>query len=626
MALPDLDLGQGEVPPSGATPWGIAGWASATLLSVLMLTALFVVDYVPTNDGPQHIFMSYAVRHLDDPASGYGRYLSAGTAFTGLGFDAIFGVAHVFLPWRAAVQATLAVTVLLWAWGFMFLAASAFPARRWLGLLGFASAFQWSLWMGLFPFTIATGFGFVTLGFALRRPRPQPHWRALIAAALFCQAVFHAFAAFLTGFAVAVIWMTMAQRRLREMGWLALCALPAIAVAWSSASAIAQVTEANVIHPESTRWLLLARGFVSGPTWRAMPLALLGLGALAAWIGRSRRGSLPNEAALFWVAGTLTVAAMVSPLHLPGWQFFGVRFVPMATLLACLLLPTERFGPRIRRATHAAVVGFGVASITWAGSYHRIARANIADALAGLDAPVRRSGARLPVVFDPAPGEPAEKIERRVPFVAPLQNIGLLYAVAQGGVPHGMFIGRKDAHLLTWRDPPNGPTPDTPGPELAQLPHPQRLDNLLRYGSDYDDLLIIGKPGDFAAAAARGFAVDFQQGNALIAHFVGCPVQLDLDAGADAAGQVIVAVGWNGQSAISASRRAPAAFPGPMPFPNSPCGGVWLRVLFDRNADGRASPGDRVCEGADQGGFLHHVAMREATRITCRIGREILRH
>jgi hypothetical protein len=267
-----------------------------------------------------------------------------------LGFDSIFGAALHVLAWRDALRVALSINVLVWSWGVLALALALRPARRWLGLIGFAAAFQWNLYMGFFSFHWATGLGFFMAAFAVRRRMWRPrHW-AILAGTLLIQAVAHVFAAALTGLALGVLALSRspASRHLRKWGWVCLTVLPVAGVAWlGHLKEIASLQQASVQQMDgpwswSARLGTVASCFLGGPAWRAWPVVGLALagGTIFALSADLRRD--PDQRA-FFVVGSLSLGlTALAPFHLPNWNFFALRFAPCALIYLALLLPTER--------------------------------------------------------------------------------------------------------------------------------------------------------------------------------------------------------------------------------------------------------------------------------------------
>jgi hypothetical protein len=57
-----------------------------------------------------------------------------------------------------------------------------------------------------------------------------------------------------------------------------------------------------------------------------------------------------------------------------------------------------------------------------------------------------------------------------------------------------------------------------------------------------------------------------------------------------------------------------------VPLPRCPCGDVWIRVLFDMDNNHTASPGDRVCQGADRNAVLLARIDAPGAKIVCGAG------
>ncbi|TFG95525.1 MAG: hypothetical protein E4H11_04905, partial [Myxococcales bacterium] len=101
-----------EHPREEAAPGAPAGRergaaAVHALVLAAMLAALWCVDYLPTQDGPQHLFSVHAAHRLDDLRLGYGRWLEPGTPITNLGFAWVYGGLEHFFVWQRALALAL---------------------------------------------------------------------------------------------------------------------------------------------------------------------------------------------------------------------------------------------------------------------------------------------------------------------------------------------------------------------------------------------------------------------------------------------------------------------------------------------------------------------------------------
>ena len=597
-------------------------------LSLLLIRAALVVDLLPTNDGPQHIFSSYAAVHLNDAGTGYSRYLEAGAPITSLGFDRLYRALLVAFDWRLAHQMAIAIMALVWAWGTVALASAL--GRTWLGLLGFVAAYQWVLYMGFYSFFLSAGVGLFLLAGACSNRPLSTRRRVLLAAGLLCQALLHVFPALLTATVMVIVLFLRAQpgRRKVELARIAAMTAPTLVPLLLSFRDTTAVFAGPAASP-GERLLLLGQAFVGGPSWRAFSLPLLAacglLATLLRWRSGARTAGGPSPSAAdkgLALAGALLVALAVAlPLSLPAWQFFCVRFSPMGITILALLLPIERLQrPSLVWTTRASLLVLACTALAWSSWFHVLLRRWAADALSGLDAPIRRSGPRLDLTLG------KELPESCFPFLAPLRGLVPLYATAQGGTPSRMFIGASDKHILQYRREPVGPIPDIPPPEeilalnhVADRSHRLRqLDDLLSYASGYDDVLLYGDAADLEALTRRGFHIDFSQGALAIARFRPCPVDVELIEHDPTRAAVFIDMAWHRHGRIRALPSLPASAPDSgsrrLRIPDSPCGALWLRVVFDRNGDGRPSLGDVVCAEASAEGFVR-VEAGDAPRV-----------
>ncbi len=627
-----------EHPREEAAPGAPAGRergaaAVHALVLAAMLAALWCVDYLPTQDGPQHLFSVHAAHRLDDPRLGYGRWLEPGTPITNLGFAWVYGGLERFLPWRRALALALGLQLAVWSAGAFALARSIAPGRAWLGVALSAAALQWSLYMGLFSFHLASGLGLLAVAIGVAAARWSTRRALALAALLLVQALGHVVPAIATGFVLAWLRLLRAERgtRGRALAQLAAIGAPAACVALALASVgIAtlgdsnQGTTAPVLDAGPAPWWALAKCFTSGPAWRAWPLTLLALASLA-FAARSPRRV--EDRALLAAGATLLVAAALLPLHLRAWDFFSVRFLPLGIACCVAALPFERLAPSARRIAAASLAGFALAATSWAAAYHRELEARAAEALAGLDAPLAIAGPRMPIVLDPYLGRPLDNAAARVPFAVPLLNLGALYAMAQGGVPPYGFYVTPQIHGIVMRAETRARYPHVIDRRYAiDLAEPSRADDIaLRravvalaagHGASYQDVILFGRPDDVDWLLSLGFVPEFRKGGLALARFEGCPVTLRFPPGSDVRGRTVVEMGWlpawhaTQRYAVGGGRHDPDGAIR-LPLRETPCGALWLRL----DDDGRR------CEGADAEGRLVVASSRETPVIECRVPR-----
>ena len=201
-----------------------AEWVVCMLLaSVGLVYSLWVVPYIPTTDGPQHVLSAHIENHFSDPGSIYPEFYRILPQFAGKGFALLFAPLESILPWRVALRVTLSVIALAFAWGFALVVLSLDRARRATAMLGFLIALPFALYMGFFQFVVGSVVGLYTLAFVLRRPPTTVTRHVILSLLLLVQGVCHVFTPIVTGVVVLVLAVVGAPtgQRLREVARMA---------------------------------------------------------------------------------------------------------------------------------------------------------------------------------------------------------------------------------------------------------------------------------------------------------------------------------------------------------------------------------------------------------------------
>lgn len=608
-------------------------WALLAAAAIGVIWALFRVDYLPTLDGPHHLFLGHVENHFDDPGAGLDAWLSRGAPFTSMGFHLVFSTLLHAFAWKRAFQGTLAILALGWGFGHVALARAIHPRRAALGLVGMASSISWAVHMGFFSFAMSIAVGLGVLAIAAGAWPWTPKRRAAIAALLLVQAVTHAFGAELTVIVLAAMAIAAAdgsKARAREAGLVALMSVPVALIALTTDNPATGHTAWLSI---GERLRILPRTFLPGPMWRAAPPLLVAIAGVAIAASRARKETLSRaEIALAGAAALWLVLAFTTPIDLAAWQLFAPRFLPFGCLIGAALLPLERLDARARAASTIGLAIFATASIAWASQTAVSLRAAEDEALSGLDAPIKRTGPRLVVSIDAFAAQ-AGSAEREIPYYAPLFNMGPLYAITQGGIPPFSFLSNPKIHpfVLSEKGKERHPPLFNPGdfldPAITQNPasRSRMLTFLAGVGAPFEDVVIHGRREDGDLLVERGYAADFRRGGLFIGHLEGCPAKAQITTSAPA---VPVIVEYGADPLPRALRRSVLAPPtgdaaAPREVRLSPplCGPMWLRVTLDRDGSGGPTPGDAHCEGADQHGRIR-VAPKDKAGLTiaCRLG------
>lgn len=611
------------------------------LASCLLVATVWAVDYLPTHDGPHHIYLAYVGNHFGHASTPYPSFYEPGRPLTALGFDLLFGPIESLLPWRDALRVTLSIIVLVWAWGARTLIVSVHPGRRSLGLLAFAAALQWSLYMGFFSYLLSTGLGFFVLAIALRI-WPWSWERAIaMALLLLVQAFAHVFCASLTGVILLLIVGLRSESpgRLRALSFLGLMGVPVVGIAAYTSGLLSDPAHAETLASMGSVWPSWAKRVsymaylhVPGPIWKAWPLLILAVAGLADAIRRARKLQLePLERPLAVGAILLLVAALILPLHVRGrWEFLSPRTLPVAIVLGISLVRLECLPVIWRRLATAGLATFVAASLIWSVWLHRSLEHACGDALSGLDDPVDRRGVRLPIVLDTKCGVHPFLRENHVFWVEPLLNVGALYAVQQGGVVPYVFALQPQIHPLVVTPETALAFPRVPDRRkwwlrTASFPsgveRSRALQELASYGAFFEDIIFWGTESDVEQFVQWGFRPDVRRRGLLVGPYEGCPTTLEILVPANTGGQLEISCGWGllEQMEWGATMEVRARSEVQVvksPRLRCPCGEVRVRGVFKLNASSSSGDVRLVCEGADEHGILR-VMMTRASSPSC---------
>jgi hypothetical protein len=450
----------------------------------------------------------------------------------------------------------------------------------------------------------------------------------MLALLLLVQALMHVVPAILTGGMLALLALLRAApaRRLREFALCAVMSLPAASIALALAAvgmdSLAKFNEDPTGGGtlEAAPLWALAKCALGGPAWRAWPLTALALLAPLVAVRRGLRTLSAEDRTLLVGSGLLLAGGAFLPLHIPAWDFFSVRLLPLGVAAGVSALPFEQLGPRPRRIAAASLTAFGLAACAWALGYDRSLEARAADALAGLDAAVHRDGMRLPIVLDPYLAPPATSADAPMPFSVPLLNLGQLYCTAQGGIVPYTFMVNPYLHAVLlkrgWQQPVDRRYAiDLASPRHRDDPALRRamLSYLAGRGTAYQDVILWGVPQDVDRLEALGFRADWRRGGAAIARFTGCPFTLEFPADTPLPPDATIEMGWlpawHVTHRYSAGKTRPTPDGGRELPVRQTCEGLWVRLDV---------PG-MACEGADAEGRLLVPSTRATPRVTCRL-------
>ena len=377
--------------PSGPAPHGRPRSRGERLLLALLIAAhlapLLVLPALPTQDGPSHQALSYALRIWDEPeATPLQRYLERNEEAVPNWF--VFLVeAELLRPLslQAAEKALLAGYVVLLPLALRWALRGVHPDAGFLAVLGVPFTYNYLLNLGFFNFCWSLVAFLVALGWFLRgRDRP-PAARAAALALLALWVYFcHGIAFVMLALAVGTLSLAWGWRDARAAGggWRGVRAalarrLPALLALLPGAALVLAFLGSRM--EEGTGAMPLAPRLYHLPAIYSLvsydrravvfSAALAALLAALAW----RRLRRPDGAAGDGAQGLLAVAAvfvlvyLVAPNDLAGGGYVTHRLNLFPPLALLLWLAAASYGPRLRAAVQAigAALALGLLGLLW---------------------------------------------------------------------------------------------------------------------------------------------------------------------------------------------------------------------------------------------------------------------
>jgi hypothetical protein len=269
------------------------------LVALYLVPFWAVPGYLPSTDGPSHVYNSWVLGRLLSPAREplLREYFAVNrqpvpNCLTHLALIALLRA----LPPAAAEKTLLSAYVLLAAWALWYLAGAVERERAWLALLGLPFVWNALLGLGFYNFCFSVPLCLLALGLWWRhRDRPGPGFAVLLCAMLVLCYFAHILSAVLALAGIAVLWLA-SWRRERWRGHLLHLAILAPAAALPVWFTLVRHGEPRVASSESWETLLAALTHLN-VLWQFMPEG-------------AKTGSLVAKAFAAWVAFTLAREAV----------------------------------------------------------------------------------------------------------------------------------------------------------------------------------------------------------------------------------------------------------------------------------------------------------------------------
>jgi hypothetical protein len=545
-------------------------WGALALVAglVVLVIVLWQAGFLLSNDGPSHLYASWALAHIDSPL--VAPYVRENERITFYGVPLLYSFFEGFLDWRGAWRGVVILVALAYALGLAALLAAAHPRRAPLAVIAAPLALHHGLYLGLMQYELGVAIAlFAVASWCRWRTGRVAH--LVLALLITAAAMAHPFAAAIGG--LACLALTLVESRApSRIASLALAGLPAMAIALASRETLAGDASVASWPPLEVK-LRLVVAHLPGIFLHGAVFWLVFVGLAVVVLMRRPRAADKTSAALLGVGLVLVGFSVFGPLDYAGWQLIGLRPLPFAAALLVAGAPFEVLGRRARGLAFAALaVAAATSFVITAGVQQRLARwsAPVVERIVRLQPEPAARGAIV------AHGGPARFFD--VPGWRPYHRIAQLSAVVTGGVSAYGFFGRS-ADVLALQPalgelvvPPQSLSIDVPPAGSPARPDWLRRNILGNIAIEH--IVAFGSQEDLDAIVAAGFVPSQRIDSAddtpgvMLARFEGCEVGFSLpgpeafvDAGAAPLSTPLFGVRVEDGAIID----------------GFPCGPVWLR-------------------------------------------------
>lgn len=561
---------------------------AAVVLAVAVAWCILSVDFLPSNDGPQHAFAGYVKSHFRDADAGWPAVYEVNDPPTSNGYMDVFVPLEGLFGLQRAHQLTVVAIMLFWAMGWFFWLRGEGGRGSFLALMAFPCALQWGLWIGLYPFVCSSAF--IPIALMIRR-----RWGLtgpigiVLALMLVGIARIHIFGAALCG--LVLVGACLADSRpMRAMVLTVLIGAPSfLYTLWVSAqSTMLSKTGATWDVPYSVVDLFM-EFFLPGP--RAMQVLVLVVlaGAVVAAIKTDRRRHV------FLALGlSLMSVGLLLPLDWSGWELIRPRLLPTAfmLILGAAVIPK-------RGVVVVAVVVLAVSAwrVQWSARLHAAAAAELKPAI-DITSGVDLRGLRWTYVVTDGP---VSHVYDDVRLAGTFLHLAQMVAPHVGGAPYFSHDGDGTMHHILAHD-------ERPSPWLGALRQPEyvrgawdpttnrrmRELHLSTYFSSLsflDAVLVYGLPGDGDVLREAGYRVTELKADAsghrlFEGRFEGCSWNIQIDGLKE---PTVVVTGFGLAHEMQDAWIVDVA--GALRIDGVPCGPAWFSVEAgcreERGADGQ---------------------------------------
>jgi hypothetical protein len=191
-------------------------WLFAGMV-LLLLVPLWSVGYLPTTDGPSHVYNASILRHYGNPLF-HEHFEIDWRPIPNWFSHAVLALLMLVVEPRTAEKLLLSGYVILFASAARYLAGSVDPERRWLGWLALPLVYNQLLQTGFYNFGFSLAFYLFAVGFWWRH-RSSPGWRIALGLHLLLLLCWfsHIVSLVLALASIGVLWLLTDRRLLHPL-------------------------------------------------------------------------------------------------------------------------------------------------------------------------------------------------------------------------------------------------------------------------------------------------------------------------------------------------------------------------------------------------------------------------
>jgi MFS family permease len=465
------------------------------VLVAASLALIWLFRYIPTQDGPAHLYNSHILREYLNPAYNFQQFYSLrAILIPNLIAHGLLSLFMFIFPPLIAEKVVVSLYVILFPAAIVYLQEAVRPGNRWLALLSFPLIFNYLFLMGFYAFAFAVPVFAIVIGYWWTWKNTL-NWRnvlvinALLAILFFCHIVPYVFAVF----AILFLSVLVLRSQWHKLAWSAAAVLPSTLLFFnyyigSNVDATGSFIFDSSRIPDLLSDLAQMKVLVSYDdtqqifAW-AYSVLLLGLVMLTIRQGlggvKSLRAWLDERGAFLLLLLAMLAAYLMIPWSIGSGAWLNDRLALLISVMLLAWLSTD-FSARVCSVGTTLIMLVALGNITWLGyDFYRLNQSLVHFTAAITQ--VGRNHVILPIFF-----EPNGKSSRVGIYV----NAANYYALENGNINLGNYEVQFDYFPVRFNDNFIRPIAED---EWVQVIHwePERID-LCSYAPHLDYVMTWG--------------------------------------------------------------------------------------------------------------------------------------